>query len=59
MKIGVPYADALKMPKYLALALLNGLQIGRQHNTRSVSQAPPTPSQGKRRVATRRKSQES
>ncbi|WP_372404935.1 hypothetical protein ACDW34_08670 [Acinetobacter piscicola] len=56
MKIGVPYADALKMPKHLALALLNGLHIGRQHNTRSVDQAAP--SQGKRRIATRRKSQE-
>ncbi|WP_111861036.1 hypothetical protein [Acinetobacter sp. CFCC 10889] len=59
MKIGVPYADALKMPKHLALALLEGLHNGRQHNTRSVNQAPPSPSQGKRRIATRRKSQES
>lgn len=57
MKIGVPYADALKMPKHIAFALLKSLSNGRQHNTRSVNQAPP--SQGKRRVATRRKSQES
>lgn len=56
MKIGVPYTDALKMPEHFAFALLESLQNGRQKNTRSVSPAPPH--QGKRRIATRRKSQE-
>ena len=57
MKIGVPYTDALKMPEHFAFALLESLQNGRQKNTRSDSTPPPH--QGKRRVATRRKSQES
>lgn len=57
MRIGVPYADALKMPEHFAFALLKSLSNGRQQNTRSVNQA--SPSQGKRRIATRRKSQES
>ncbi len=56
MRIGVPYADALKMPEHFAFALLKSLSNGRQQNTRSVNQA--SPSQGKRRIATRRKSQE-
>ena len=59
MRFGVPYADALKMPEHLAAALTEGLYNGRQHNTRSIHQASPPPSQGKRRIATRRKSQES
>ena len=59
MRIGVPYADALKMPEHFAFALLKSLSNGRQQNTRSVNHTSPPPSQGKRRVATRRKSQES
>ena len=59
MRIGVPWTEALKMPEHLAFALLEGLHNGRQHNTRSVNQVPSPPSQGKRRIATRRKSQES
>lgn len=58
MRIGVPYTDALKMPEHFAFALLGSLSNERQHNTRSVNQAPPR-IQSKRRVATRRKSQES
>ena len=51
LRVGVPYSEAKAMPVQLALALLNGLDNGRQKNSHSTSN-------GKRKVATRRKSKE-